>query len=246
MKEKIKQLSGVQWTLLVVIAIALSISLGYGLSYIDSMNYIEPWANASNVSSHIAIDKFSGSYNSDTVFLDQRLSALTAILFYMLLGPLLLILFGYESISNRSEEEKKNIFLAFKTGIVITLMGLIPLLAEAAIIRIVQGNTREMAAQSRTKDELRQNLALLAVESYQHLVLPERLEGGGGSFEGLKIDDLPSYKGLTEGTYRFEETDSDTVLKITGSDRTDYPVENEGPEMQLSVTVMPTEITNWN
>lgn len=101
-------------------------------------------------------------------------------------------------------------------------------------------------AQSAKTDEIRQNLATLASESYEYLVLPQDLNGGGGSFEGFQIEDLPSYAELVVDNYTFGATSSDTLLRIIGTDKPDYPQDDpNGEEIKLIVQVLPSDIMKW-
>ncbi len=251
MLEKIRQISWVQWILMIVCSISLSILVGFNLSninnlsYFDYLYYLAPWARASKISFSIALDNFSGEATGDTVFLKQRLLALTSIILFFIVGPGLLILNGYESNSSEEKNNQRTGLWGFKASIVITLMGLLPFTLIAIVNPTIHANNRTSASKSEKIDELRQDLILLATDSFEYMVLPERLEGGDGSFEGLQLQELPSYIDTTSKSYSIQETSSDTVLKIIARGKPDYAVEKGGlGEVSVSVEVRSSTITN--
>lgn len=242
MLEKIKQVSWRKWAAMCLIAIFLSILLGFGLSYIENLRYPTPWTNATHISTKIAINEFSGEVTGNTIFFKQRMGALTGILVFLIIGPGLLILCGYESKSKVDESEKNTADWGFQTGLVITLMGLLTFTLQAIVAPIVQANTRTSASRSAKLDELRQNLLLLGYDSFEYMVLPEH-RGGGGSFEDLQLQDLPSYN--TFDSYHIQETGSDTVLRIIGKGKPTYAIDGEDlEEVKVSVKVRPSKITD--
>jgi amino acid transporter len=249
MLERIKQISWVQWIVMVVLSIAFSILIGFGLSYIDNLYYLSPWTSADQVSTQIAIDNFAGKATGDTVYFRQRMAALAGILLFLVVGPGLLILSGYESSSKSEKDESKEHtgLWRFKAGIVLTLMGLFPFTLEAIIPPIMHENTKISASRNAKLDNLRNNLLKLANESYEYLVLPKSYGGGDGSFEELQLQDLSSYEDITIGSYSIEETKSDTVLRIIGRAKPDYPVNDEDlEEVEVSVDIRPSKISDIN
>ncbi len=101
----------------------------------------------------------------------------------------------------------------------------------------------QSAAKSAAVDQVRYNLTRLATDSYEYMVLPKERGGGGGSFAGLEIAELPSYGELEYGSYSFTETDSDTLLQISGSALPDHP--DASDEVQRTVQVRPGDIITW-
>lgn len=260
MLEKIKRISWVEWLLLIAMSISLLIIMSWSLSYVENVFFPEPWSNANGVSTEIAMEKFTG----ETVFgsfMKSRIAALTGILLYFIIGPMLLILYGYGREQTSQEEptgqsagdsetadngnaESRPVPLGFRAGIVITLMGLLPFAAQAVISPIVQENTRTSSSKSKKKDELRHNLLTLAVEAYEYMVLPEKYGGGDGSFRGLSIEELPHYENLPSGTYQIKNMPSDTVLQITGSAVPDYPA-SRTDSVTITIQVQPTKLFKW-
>lgn len=245
MLEKIRQISWIQWIVVIVCSIFLSILLGFGLSYIDNISYLAPWSNAFHISTQIAIDNFSGEATGDTVFIKQRLAALAGIILFFVVGPGLLILYGYESKASEEKSNQSTNLWRFKTGIVITLLGLLPFTLEAIITPIVQANSRTSASRNEKLDELRQDLIKLASDSFEFIVLPEHHGGGDGSFEKLQLQDLASYSNTTSNSYSIQETSSDTVLRIIAKGKPDYAVDaGDLEEVSVSVEVRPSNIMN--
>lgn len=241
MLEKIRQISWVQWIVMIVAFITLTVLGRLGLSFIENLNGLAPWSNALHISNQIAINNFEGETTGNNIFLKQRLAALIGIIFYFILGPGLLILYGYESKPSEEKSRQGNSLWRFKAGIVITLMCIIPFTLGAILTPIVQENTRGSVSKNEKIDELRQDLILLGADSFEYMVLPQKYGGGNGSFEGLQLDDLPSYNDKTSKNYSIQEISSDTVLKIVARGTPDYAVEKgELEEVSVSVEVRPS------
>ncbi len=247
MKEKIKQIAWYNWILFFLLSVGLFILLNAGIFRFFDIHTINPWTNANEVGSKIAIETFSDGTAGDVIYSKQRFAALAGILLYLIIGPGILILFGINSSKEEQTEEiKSGNLTGFVIGFVITVMGIIPMGLEAVISPIVHENSRTSASQSAKKDEIRNHLLLLAQQSYEYLVLPEKQGGGGDSFKGLDIENLPAYKDIEKGQYRFVNTDSDTLLHITGTGTPEYKADaGDTEKVTLSVEVRPSDITNW-
>lgn len=243
MLEKIRQISWVQWSAMVGGFIILTVLGRVGLSYIDDLNALAPWSNALHVSSRIAIRNFAGETTGNTTFVKQRLAALFGIILYFIVGPGLLILYGYESKSSSEESSQRMGRWSFKAGIVIILMCIIPFTLGAILTPIVQSNTRKSTSRNEKADELRQHLILMGADSFEYVVLPKSYGGGDGSFEGLQLDDLPGYDRTPSNSYSIQETNSDSVLKIVARGKPDYAVDpGDLEEVSVSIEVGPSRM----
>ncbi|MDR8391321.1 hypothetical protein NC796_09245 [Aliifodinibius sp. S!AR15-10] len=243
MKEKIKQISALGWVAIFLSSISITILIPEMLQYFEVGNTVEPWRNAYRVSTAIAIEIFSEGTPGEIVYTKERLSALAGIIILFIIGPGLFLLCG---LNGNDEPTDSNSFIGFVSGLIITISALFMMSVEVGMYTFIYDNSKVSASRSSKTDEIRLNLSTLATESYQYLVLPEEQGGGGGSFEDLHIENLPSYSELEPGSYRFGESPSDTLLRIIGSDKPDYTAGDEqAEEVTLIVNVQPSDILHW-
>lgn len=244
MKEKIDRILVSGWGSIGILSVAFAAIIVWVLPLsVDSF-----WSIAGGVSTINSIDIFSDGIPSSTPSLDNQITALLSILVYLVIGPGLLVVFGIHREDSSPDDSNNSSFIGFIAGLIIVFGGIISFGIESAMYAYANThqNSVKSAAKSAATDQVRYNLTRLATESYQYMVLPKEQGGGGGSFDGLEITDLPSYSELEYGTYQFSDLESDTLLRIAGSALPDHPdARAESDKIELIVQVMPEDIIRW-
>ncbi len=247
MKGKIKRISALGWGGIILAGISLSIPIFPGWQSFLDIGLANPWRIANSIATILAIDIFSEGVPGDAIHTKARITALLSILFFYILGPGLMILFGLKE-ETKAEDGSNKLsvtMIGFMAGLVITISSLVTLTIETISMSAVHENSRISAKKSAVTDEVRQNLATLASESYEYWVLPEEHGGGSRSFEGLNLDQLPAYRDLN-GTYSFAGTPSDTMLSITGSGLPEFTGGEDSSRVSVTVQVRPPDdIIRW-
>lgn len=246
MKDKIKRIPALGWGGIILVGVSLSILVFPGRQSLLDIGLVNPWKIANSIATILAIDIFSEGVPGDAIHTKARITALLSILFFYILGPGLMILFGLREEPEAGDNNKLSVtMIGFLAGLIITISSLVTFTIENISMSSVQEHSQISAGKSAMTDEIRQNLATLASESYEYWVLPEEHGGGGRSFSGLAIEELPAYQDLS-GTYTFAGTPSDTLLRITGSGQPGHTAGDDTSRVLLTVQVQPPdEIIRW-
>lgn len=248
MIEKIKRISGVEWALmagLVILLDALPMILSNWLGYQGrDFSLFSPWQSAASVSSLVSIDLFKEGMVGDNAYIGWRMLTLASVWLCYIIGPGLLILFGIGSSSGDTEESTSRSLL-FKAGIVLTIIALLNVGKKAITNPIKNSRTQIMAQYSAHTDQMRSEMIQLGHAGYEYFVLPDSLNGGDGSFEGIDLEEVANRNdlNLSAGTYRFKIV-SDTLLRITGKGApSTLPAEKDS--IRLALEVHPKVMLDW-
>lgn len=244
MLKKIKNISWVEWLLIggfVILLLGLPLLVSYLFGETDSWGTLySPWSHAVNINTEIAIEEFRSGQSPDEMFLGHRLMAFLGILLFYIIGPGLLIINGIGTSAAKQENDSRG---TFQVGLVLVLAGIINLGLEAAISPTVQQNSRESAAVSELKDQMRHEMLKIGIASYEHYVLPDSLGGNGGSFEGLSLDDIDGELDFSTTGYRLVPV-TDTLVKIVGVKPSPSPAVQKD-SIRLVAHSHPNTIMDW-
>lgn len=228
----------------VIFLLALSVVL-FSVSNVEGfagLGLFSPWSIAGGLSARLAIDVFSGEVAEENSYLAYHILVLCSILIYYILGPGLLIACGITTSSNEAENNTTPSPL-FKTGLVLTIAGILTLGIEAFLVPKIQKNSRQSAASSAQKDQMRQHMIEMGINAYEYFILPDSLGGNKGSFAGLNDKTIMDGLDIQPEPYHLE-TVSDTLLKIVG--RKPSPDNAAGKDStHLILHVHPETILDW-
>ncbi len=187
-------------TLVVVFAFEHRVLTSPGSQFVRV--YLYPWVVAGGHTISNGLSEFSGKSPSE-LGLVERAAVLLGLLFGFVIGPTL-FLFGWRN--RRQERETGSKTSALKGSAVISVLGAILTFAVAipsipvAYIQVQVSNSLHHAqALQDNKDQMINDLNMIAYNARQFRILPKNLEGGAGSYIGYIP---PSALANTEnGTY---------------------------------------------
>lgn len=199
--------------------------------------YIFPWVVAGGQTIANGLSEFSGKSPSAIVFA-ERLAALLGLLFGFVIGPTLFFFGWYNRRKDRESGSKGSIL---KGSAVISVIGGILTFAVAIPsipgayrqVRVSEYLHRAQAIQD-NKDQMINDLSVIAYNAKQFRILPKNLDGGNGSYLGYTLSQ--ALAGTENGTYEISCTADDITVKGVSKKYSDclvsVHVDKEGHQVQ--------------
>ena len=176
--------------------------------------YLYPWVVAGGHTIANGLSEFSGKSPS-LISLTERLAALLGLLFGFVIGPTLFF-FGWYN--RRKDRESGSRGSVLKGSAVISVIGgmltfavAIPSIPIAIIQRQVSVSMHSAQAIQENKDQMINDLNMIASNARQFRILPKSFDGGNGSFLGYTLSQ--PLAGTEEGTYVATCTADDIAVK---------------------------------
>jgi hypothetical protein len=176
--------------------------------------YLYPWVVAGGHTIANGLSEFSGKSPS-LINGTERLAALLGFLFGFVIGPTLFFFGWYNRRKDRESGSKGSVL---KGSAVISVIGgiftfavAIPSIPGAYVqVRVSQSLHSAQAIQG-NKDQMINDLNMIAYNARQFRILPKNLEGGNGSFLGYTLSQ--PLAGTEEGTYEISCTAEEIIVK---------------------------------
>lgn len=184
--------------------------------------YLYPWVVAGGHTIAIGLSEFSGKSPS-SIILTERLAALLGLLFGFVIGPTLFFFGWYNRRKDRESGPKASVL---KGSAVISIIGgiltfavAIPSIPGAYLqVRVSQSLHRAQAIQD-NKDQMINDLNMIAYNARQFRILPKSLDGGNGSFLGYTLS--RPLAGTEEGSYEVFCAADDITVKASSKKHAD-------------------------
>jgi hypothetical protein len=166
-----------------------------GLFNIHSVNQTTilslPWIQVGYYTIRNGLEIFSSGHLGALPALSLRLGLLISVLLVFVLGPTLLF-FGWrkraqEKVSGTPLPMWRGSTILFVVGIIITASMALPVIPDSIIQRMVAHSLRSSQAIEENKDMVIYELNAIIIKAHEYRVLPQELQGGGGSFSGFKL-----------------------------------------------------------
>lgn len=220
-----------EWLIVIMLVVLVPASFYYiraELSFLsDDLHYIFNMQPSTVILGHNtmnAIDIFGGDATTDYSMTWRSVSMYLNVVLYLMLGPFLLLK-GYKR-ANKNEERAKPWYWYVGMMICIGSLSIIP---TQIIKHQVWKNTNESAAESRTKDKMRAELAEVGFKTAQYEILEDGVDESF-SIDELNMEDL-KYE------YAVESMQSDTLvtLMVTNPELPGYNVKMDVKPYSRSV-----------
>jgi hypothetical protein len=172
-----------------------------------------PWIAAGAYTLHNGLAAFSGDAPKLPTVGDQA-RVLTAVLITFVICPTGFLLgwrrrrLNRESVPGKSQLRISSLLYGFS--------GVLTLFVAASIIPIniasesLQQGIRERQAVQDNRDQIINDLHLLALDIYQYRLLPREFDGGGGSYRGYTLPEKPS--STKDATYSVSVKDDEVTI----------------------------------
>jgi hypothetical protein len=176
--------------------------------------YLFPWVVAGGHTIAIGLSEFSGK-NPPSIIFTERIAALLGLLFGFIIGPTLFFFGWYNRRKDRESGSKGSVLrgsaVISVVGGILTFAVAIPSIPAAYIqVRVTQSMHRAQAIQD-NKDQMINDLNMIACNARQFRILPKNLDGGNGSYLGYSLSQILA--GTEEGTYEISCTADDIAVK---------------------------------
>ena len=184
--------------------------------------YLHPWVVAAGHTIANGLSEFSGKSPS-LIGLTERQATLLGLLFGFVIGPTLFFFGWYNRRKDRASGSKSSVL---KGSAVISVIGgmltfavAIPSIPIAYIQNRVAESLHRAQAIQDNRDQMINDLNMVAYNARQFRILPKNFDGGNGSFLGYT---LPQPLAVTEeGTYQVSCTADDITVKASSKKHTD-------------------------
>lgn len=212
-----------EWLIVALLTILIPVSFSFirGDVYFlpDNLHYIFNMHPTSTILAHNtmnAIDMFGGEVQTDYSMTWESASMYLNVVLYLMIGPYLFLM-GYKK-SKENEHRAKPWYWFVGAVICIGSLSIIP--TELIKQKVFQ-NTKASAAESRTKDLMRAELAEVGFATAQYEILEDGID------ESFSVDEL-NLNGLNYN-YSVESLQSDTLITLVVSnlELPDYSVNME-------------------
>lgn len=199
--------------------------------------YIYPWVVAGGHTIANGLSEFSGKTPA-LISTTERLATLLGLLFGFVIGPTLFFFGWYNRRKDRESGSKSSVLKGSAVisviGGILTFAVAIPSIPMAYIQKSVSESIQSAQAVQDNKDQMINDLNMIAYNAKQFRILPKNLDGGSGSYLGYS---LPKPLAATEyGTYEVSCTAEEIILKATSK---------KYPDSRISVHIKKDGLGLW-